>query len=278
MNITAEQLYNDLWAEARPGFEERLGSSLNPRAPEMLEVRFAALGVTSEDTVLDVGCREAGYAVQFAQQFGCRVVALDPMLRHIEWARAKVTEGGVGHRVTVLQGRMEEIPLDNDAVDYIWCRDVLNVVDLPRGLAECFRVLRAGGTMLTYQNFATSLMEPQEAERMYAAMAIRPENMSREYFEQRTCAVGFHVRDVERIESEWRECGIEQGWCSMDPLLLRMCRMRRLEEELVREYGRPYFEAEYGAAQWLVYQALGKLSPMIHILEKPGTSNTMRVA
>ena len=33
MNVTVDQLYNDLWAEARPGFEERLGTSLQPRGP-----------------------------------------------------------------------------------------------------------------------------------------------------------------------------------------------------------------------------------------------------
>lgn len=46
--------------------------------------------------------------------------------------------------------------------------------------------------------------------------------------------------------------------------------MRRLEAELVREYGRPFYEAAYAGELWLVYIALGELCPVIHLLERPG--------
>ncbi len=269
MSTNAFDLYNDLWATSKPGFEVRIGQSLNPRGPKSLEERFAQFSITADDVVLDAGCRDADYAVDFAKQFGCRVIALDPMPHHMELAAKKIAEAGVADQVTAVQGWIEEMPLDDRSIDYLWCRDTMNLVEFRRGVPECFRVLRPGGRMLVYQNFATELMEPNEARRLYEPMAIRPENMQREYFEQEVTAAGFRTLEVDVIGTEWRERGMEEGWQSMDPLLLRMARIRRLEAELVAEYGRAYVEAEYAAEQWLVYQALGKLCPVIHVLQRP---------
>jgi hypothetical protein len=146
---------------------------------------------------------------------------------------------------------------------------VLNHVEISTGLSECFRVLRPGGTMLVYQAFATDRLEPKEAARLFQALAIVPENMASAYFEDTVRCAGFEVCHRETIDSEWRENGLEQGWGSLDGALLRLSRMRRQEEDLVREYGRSFYEASCAATLWNVYQVLGKLCPMVHLLKRP---------
>jgi ubiquinone/menaquinone biosynthesis C-methylase UbiE len=263
-----QELYGDLWGKARAGFDERISQSLNPRDPDMLDELFGKLGVSQDDTVLDVGCRDALHSVLFVQRFGCHVIAVDPIPLHMDWAAKRVAEAGLEARITLMLGRPEELPLDDCSIDHVWCRDVLNHVDFQKSLSECFRVLQPGGTMLLYQTFATGLLEPKEAARLFQALAIVHDNMACDYFDQAARRAGFETIQKDKIDSEWRENGLENGWGSLDEALLRLARMRRLEDDLVRDYGRGFYEAAYADSLWNVYQVLGKLCSIVHVLKR----------
>jgi ubiquinone/menaquinone biosynthesis C-methylase UbiE len=265
---TVEELYGELWAEDE-AFKAEVDRSLNPRPAESLYDTFSELGVSAGDQVLDVGCRDAKHSVELVRRFGCRVIAADPIPRHVERALERVAEEGVKERVSVVEAAIESLPLEDGSADYVWCRDMLNHVRLPEALSECFRVLRPGGRMLVYQTFATDLCEPREARRLWSATAIVPENMSHSYFEQNTAAAGFEITAVDEIDSEWRESWLEAGDLHTVDLLLRAARLRRRETELVAQYGRDRYEAALGGAMWGVYQLLGKLCPTVYLLEKP---------
>jgi SAM-dependent methyltransferase len=239
---TVEELYGELWA-GDEAFRAEVERSLNPRPAESLYAMFGKLGVNVGDLVLDVGCRDAKHSVELVRRFDCRVIAADLIPRHLE-------------------------KLEDGSVDYVWCRDMLNHVQLPAALSECFRVLRPRGGMLVYQTFATDLCEPGEARRLWSAMAIVPENMSRPHFEQTADTTGFEIAAVDEIDSEWRESWLEAGDRHTVDLLLRAARLRRREAELVARYGRDRYEAALGGAVWGVYQLLGKLCPTVYVLEK----------
>jgi ubiquinone/menaquinone biosynthesis C-methylase UbiE len=266
---TVEELYGDYWAEDESGLEAELERSLEPRPIESLYDAFGALGVGEGDVVLDIGCRDAKHSVELVRRFGCRVVAADPIPLHLEKARERITAEALEDRVTVVEAAIESLPLEDGSVDRVWCRDMLNHVDLPAALAECARVLRPGRRMLVYQTFATDLCEPGEARRLWKAMAIVPENMSRRYFEQTAGEAGLEITAVDEIDSEWRESWLESGDRRTEDDLLRAARLRRQETELVGRYGRDRFEAALGGSVWGVYQLLGKLCPTVYVLEKP---------
>jgi ubiquinone/menaquinone biosynthesis C-methylase UbiE len=265
---TVEELYGQLWA-GDEAFRTEVDRSLDPRPAESLYDAFAALGVDERDVVLDVGCRDAKHSVELVRRFGCRVIAADPVVEHVEGARQRVADENVGDRVTVLEAAIESLPLEDGSVAHVWCRDMLNHVRLPEALSECFRVLRPGGGMLAYQTFATDLCEPREARRLWSATAIVPENMVRSYFEQNAHEAGFEITGVDEIDSEWREFWLESGDSHTIDLLLRAARLRRRETELVALYGRDKYEAALAGAVWGVYQLLGKLCPTVYTLEKP---------
>src|SRR5262245_6809489 len=200
--VTVERLYGELWSDDA-ALDSELARSLTPRDAGVLYDLFAELGVGVDDLVVDVGARDAGYAVELARRFGCRAVAVDPVSIHAEWAVKTIDEAGLGERVRFELAGIEALPLAEGAADLVWCRDVLNHVDLERGLAECGRVLRPGGGMLVYQTFATDLMEPQEAARLYRSMAIVPANMDDARFERTAGASGFAVLRKDVMDSEW---------------------------------------------------------------------------
>lgn len=266
---TVEELYGELWAEDE-ALSAELDRSLDPRPAESLYDAFASLGVRESDVVLDVGCRYAAHSVELARRFGCEVVASDLIPRHLEKAREQIAKEGLEGRIRVVEGPIESLPLDDGAVDHIWCRDMLNHVRLREALVECARVLRPGGRVLAYQTFATELLEPREAARMFSAVAIVPENMSRAYFEELAGEAGFVITSTDEVGSEWREHWLETGDHKTVEHLLRAARLRRREKEFVGRYGRASYEAALWGSIWGVYQLLGKLCPTVYVLEKPG--------
>jgi hypothetical protein len=92
-----------------------------------------------------------------------------------------------------------------------------HVEDLDLALGECRRVVKNGGAMVVYQTFATPLLEPEEAKRIYADLAIVPERMSIDDFEQRVDAAGFTVEVLDIVGSQWRESWEEDGKGGLRP-------------------------------------------------------------
>jgi SAM-dependent methyltransferase len=264
-----QELYGELWADDE-AFTAELDRSLDPRPAETLYDTFAGLGVKATDVVLDVGCGYGAHSVELARRFGCEVVAADVVPRRLERARERIAKEGLEGQIRIVEAPIESLPLGDEAVDYVWCRDMLNHVRLCQALAECARVLRPGGRMLVYQTFDTELLEQREAERLFSAVAIVPENMSRLHFEERVDEAGLQILAVDEIDSEWREHWLENGDRRTVDDLLRVARLRRREHELVARYGRAAFEAALGGSVWGVYQLLGKLCPTVYALEKRG--------
>ncbi len=265
--MNAITLYNEIWSNTSE-LEAYCGQSLNPRGADMLYDHFAACNPNVQSQIIDIGCRDAVYAIELAKRFGSRVIGIDPAPIHIEHARAAIAEAGLTERVQAIQAGIEAIPADDAAFDLIWCRDVLNHVDLQRGLRECARVLKPGGRMLVYQTFATDTLEEREAARIYTAMAIVPQNMQESFFQSTANAAGLSITTRDVVSSEWRERWAEEGSTALLDNLLWVARMRRSETELVARVGRERYEATYTGCLWGIYQMLGKLQPTIYLLVK----------
>ena len=264
---TVEELYGELWARD-DALTAELDRSLDPRPAESLYDAFAGFGVREGDVVLDVGCRDGAHSVELARRFGCEVVACDLIPHHVQKARQRISKEGLEGPIRIVEASIESLPLADETVDHVWCRDMLNHVRLHEALTECARVLKPAGRMLVYQTFATDLLEPREAERLFAAVAIVPENMSRSHFEASARNAGFEIASVDEINSEWREHWLETGDRKTVDHLLRAARLRRREAEFVERYGRASYEAALGGSIWGVYQLLGKLCPTVYVLAR----------
>jgi SAM-dependent methyltransferase len=248
-----------------------LNRSLDPRGSEMLYEAIGALGLGPQHLLLDIGCRDARHTVALAQRFGCRALGVDPVAYNIAKAQALIGRDGLADRVRAVAGRIEALPADENAVDFIWCRDVLtHVPDLRAGLAECVRVLRPNGAMLVYMTFATELLEPSEAEWLYPPLAVVAANMDSAAFEAACGDAGLRIVRRDTIGSEWRERWEEDGTRTTSKQLLQIARMRRDRERLIAELGPVEYACEMANCYWGVYQMLGKLCPMMYVLKREG--------
>jgi len=266
--LSVEEIYSD-GALDDAAIDAILAQSPQPRPATMLYGKMGELGLKAENSLLDIGCRDARHTCELVERFGATALGIDPVDDHLRRAQQLITERHLKGRVTVTKGTIEAIPSQPKQFDYIWCRDVLNhVPDLRLGLREACRVLRPGGWMVVYQTFATDLLEPPEAVRLYPPLAVIPANMSYAYFEEVSRRAGFQVVEKDIIGSEWREAWEEDGTHTTSTQLLRLARLRRKREMYIAALGRTGYEVELANCYWGVYQMLGKLCPICYVLRK----------
>lgn len=259
---SVEELY-EVWA-GQSDLEQRVAQSLDPRGTDWLFEAFAELGPKPGQVLVDVGARDARHAIRLEREHELRVVALDPLPRHVELARAAVAEAGAG--VEVIEGAIESMPFADESVDWIWCRDVLVHVDAPAGLADCARALAPGGQLIAYVTVKTDLLEPLEEAWLASALALT--SIDRMEIESAAAAAGLLLRDTVRLDGEWRERMVEDG--SWDPAqaLLEISRLRR--SNLADGYAAAAVDAYVGGQLWGLYQLLGKLCPTVYVWQRPG--------
>jgi ubiquinone/menaquinone biosynthesis C-methylase UbiE len=246
---------------------EVLDESLNPRGPEML-FDVAGAYLNPESRILDIGCRDASYLIRLVQAHNCRGVGIDPVDWHLERARAAVDEAGIAARIEITKGVIEQIEQPDDQFDFIWCRDVLVLVQgLERGLTEAARVLKPDSVMLIYTNFATELFEPREAAMINEPLGVVSANLDEDFVEAAFQRAGLAIDRKDVIGTEWREHEDERGE-SVSRNLLRLARLRRRREEIVEQYGEELYDGAQASLQWTTYQFLGKLQPTMYVLKR----------
>jgi sarcosine/dimethylglycine N-methyltransferase len=266
--LSVDEMYGDWDYEIAVEVLER---SLQPRRSRAIFDTVESLGIGADHRVLDIGGRDARHGLLMAERFGCRVVSVDPSPANVADGLALVAEHDFGNLVEVRQGSIEDIPAPDASFDLVFSRDMISHVrDLDAGLAECRRVLRPGGRMVVHAVFETELMEPREAERLYADTAAIPERMSVEGFEASVASAGFTVEELDLIGSEWYEASQETG--DAPNYLLQISRLRRARTQMIEQLGEVAYRTMSGNAHWGTYMLIGKLETRLYVLRSPTQS------
>jgi SAM-dependent methyltransferase len=257
-------MYGDEDEELRALLDE----SLAPRAPDFL-LDLAVPLLTVESRLLDVGCRDARHLIPLVARSGCTAVGIDPIDRNLERARAAVAVADLDQRIEIRRGVMEQIEEADSSVDVVWCRDVLEVIpELRAGLSEVTRVLKPGGSAVIYTVFATPRLEPREAAAVNRPLGNVPQNLERAWVEEAFKQAGFRVERLEEIGTEFREYD-EERTQPVSRSLLRLARLRRQREEVIRRFGTDKYEVWEASLQWLAYLLMGKIEAVAYVLRLP---------
>jgi SAM-dependent methyltransferase len=231
--------------DVEDAFHDALAEDLDPRPPDALYDLVAAMGLPARAHAVDVGCGRGTHVTGLAERFGFDVVGIDAFAQP-------------PHVV----GYIEDIPLPDESVDLVWCRDMLShVVDLPLAFSELRRVLRPGGRAMVYAMFTTERLEPGEAAEFFqftrvVGDALDPANVE-------AAMGGFRIDERVEIGSEWGELddGRKPG-----QRLLWAARLRRDPERYIEQFGRENYEVMLGDCLWHVYAMLGKISRRAYVL------------
>ena len=259
--LTVEEMYAD--DPEGDELEALLDTSLDPRGPDLLFELAGDLGVDAGATVLDVGCRDGRQLLELHRRYGCRGVGIEPVPANLSRAPDDVADAGLH----LVRGVAQALPFTDHAFDLIWVRDVLiHVAPLRDALAECRRVVRRGAAVLVFQMFATPLLEPGEAARLWPSLAAIERNTDRAHFEAAIRDAGLAVERRDELHGEWREHLEEHDQGRTSRQLLRASRLQREPARFRGAMGDDSYAVELADCLWGVYQMIGKLSPAIYVL------------
>jgi SAM-dependent methyltransferase len=251
-------------------FQAYLDESLNPRGPELLYEIVRRLGLPSRANVLDLGCGEGRFSIELAKRFGFTVTGIDPVPRHIELSTGRRDDAatsnlGLKDLVSFGLGAAEDIPLGDESIDLIWCREVLVLVeDLGAAFGECRRVLHPQGRMLIYQNCFTDRIEPREAELLRGLGSFDPGQMEAAF-----AAAGFEAEELIDLGSEIGE-RIEEDTGEASRRLIHAARLQRDPERYIARFGKKAYDIMLADCLWHVYRMIWKLSGRVYLLRVGG--------
>jgi ubiquinone/menaquinone biosynthesis C-methylase UbiE len=264
--LTVEQMYGD-WAIEWEDLVAITDRSIGPRVRTSIYDTFATLGVGEGQTVLDIGGRDAAQALDLAERFGCRVLSVDPVQANIDFGTRDIANHAFGHLVENRLGTINDIPAADGAFDAVFSRDMMgHVEDLTGALAECRRVLEPAGSVVIHSVFATPLLEPGESARLCADLAVVPERLDADLFEQAIDKAGFTIDVVDPVASEWLEHLLENE--DGERRLLRAARLIRDRERLVEQMGAVPYRVFRGNNLWTIYRMIGKLEDRVYVIRR----------
>ncbi|MEV0644797.1 class I SAM-dependent methyltransferase [Phytomonospora sp. NPDC050363] len=244
---------------------ERLDRGLDPAGPDSLH-ELAAGYLSPGARILDAGCRDAYHLIRLLEAHDATGVAADPVARHVAMAREAVAGSGLGERIEVFAGVAEELPHPDGHFDLIWARDVLEqVADLPGFTRALARLLRPGGCVIAYTNVVTGLLEAGEDAMLRRHLGNVRANLDERDLLAAYASAGLTVDRRISIGTEWREWAEERTRPASESLL-RLARLRRQRESVVAEHGLDVYEHVEANLHWLLYQFMGKLEPVVHVL------------
>jgi SAM-dependent methyltransferase len=247
---------------------ERLDVSLNPAGPDSLFDRAAAY-VAAGHVVLDAGCRDGAHLMEMVRRFDVAGVGVEPVALHGQRAEEAVRAAGLADRITLHHGVMHELPYPDSYFDFVWCRDVLEQVDdLGGALVEVVRVMKPAARLLVYTTVATDLLTADDADLMRRHLGNVDGNLDRAALEAAFARSGYAVESVHVIGTEWREYA-EERTQPVSRALLRLARLRRQRNDIVREHGLDIYEHIEANLHWELFQFIGKLEPLVYVLRAP---------
>lgn len=115
-----------------------------PYPSVFFDVVAKRLALRLDAALLDIGCGPGNLAIGFAPFVG-NCTAIDPESQMLQAARKAASEAGVN--VTFLQTRLEDLPLPNNAFDFVTIGRALHWLDRDTALPLLERILPVGGQL-----------------------------------------------------------------------------------------------------------------------------------
>jgi ubiquinone/menaquinone biosynthesis C-methylase UbiE len=142
----SQSYYRDHWVDIEPERMSRYEAMFVWR--DVQEPLIAPADVASGQTVVDYGCGPGGLAIELARRVGSggKVVGLDINAEFLRKTREVCGAAGLGERIDTVLLEDERIPLADQSVDRVLCKNVLEYVPDPdKTIGEFFRILKPGG-------------------------------------------------------------------------------------------------------------------------------------
>jgi sarcosine/dimethylglycine N-methyltransferase len=199
----ADQIYREIWGE-----NIHLGVFEDPRKEDLPSAMVRAnermmqhVALASGQEVVEVACGYGALARYIAQSFDCRVLASNISERELSWARDLTTKAGLSTQVAFEYGDFHALTYPDGRFDcYVSQEAFLHAVDKAQVLAEAYRVLKPGGT-LVFTDITVRADTPEEIrERIYERVNA-PQMWDAEDYRRGLANLGFRIE----VDNDWSQ-------------------------------------------------------------------------
>lgn len=124
--------------------------------------------ISKDSNILDAGCGTGQTAAYLFQQYKANVTGLE--INPIMIEKAKNRFQSLQIPIKLIQGSVENVPLEDGTFDFVLSESVLAFVNKPKALSEFYRVLKKGGRLVANEmtiNEKLSAQEEQEIKEFY---------------------------------------------------------------------------------------------------------------
>lgn len=146
-------LWEQVWGEhMHHGYYGAMGTERKDRRQAQIDLIDEVLrwaDVQQASSILDVGCGIGGSSLELAKRYSASVTGITLSPVQANRATERAAEAGLSDRVQFQVADALVTPFSDDQFDLVWSMESgEHMPEKPRFLAECFRVLKPGGTFL----------------------------------------------------------------------------------------------------------------------------------
>jgi len=123
-------------------------ASLEQAQQNKLKTICERLALTKDDHLLEIGTGWGGLAIYAAKHYGCKVTTTTISDAQYDFAKAKVDESGLEHRITLLKDDYRDLTGQFDKLVSIEMIEAVGFEYLPSFFQICNKCLKPGGKML----------------------------------------------------------------------------------------------------------------------------------
>jgi tocopherol O-methyltransferase len=146
-------LWEQVWGEhMHHGYYGATGHEKKDRRQaqiDLIEELLIWSGTNQAENILDVGCGIGGSSLYLAEKFNASATGITLSPIQAKRAAQRAQEADLTSRVRFEVADALEMPFSDDSFDFVWSMESgEHMPDKQKFLAECYRVLKPGGTFL----------------------------------------------------------------------------------------------------------------------------------
>ncbi len=146
-------LWEDIWGEhMHHGYYGKAGGYRIDRRQAQIDLIEELLhwsGVTSADSIIDLGCGIGGSTLYLAEKYNARLFGVTLSPKQAARATERAKEANLEGRVSFQVADAQNLPYENDSFDLVWSLESgEHMPDKRKFLQECYRVLKPGGKLI----------------------------------------------------------------------------------------------------------------------------------